>query len=263
MLFQVAALFARAYLETRLNAGGESKPFAHDLSYLVVPPILIILMFPILRRHGPYLLTLLRRQDLTIRLVIWSVILGVTLRLTYWAGLIALVYFGVLHNGDPAAVIGPVISFACPEPGVLALSFLVVSFLTPIVEEILNRGLILRTLIQRGKLFAVMLSSALFAVMHHPQAFFVAFLIGLFLAVQVINFKTLWAALFSHATFNAVSVLDWQCISAQWNPIATAPSMMGNGLIATAFTIVGISFSIYLVTKSNIGTRERPDIRLS
>ena len=86
MLFQVAALFARAYLETRLNAGGETKPFAHDLSYLVVPPILIILMFPILRRHGPYLLTLLRRQDLTIRLVIWSVILGVTLRLTVQQG---------------------------------------------------------------------------------------------------------------------------------------------------------------------------------
>ena len=142
-------------------------------------------MYSILRQHGVFLLTLLRRQDLTIRLVVWSVILGITLRLTYWGGLVSLVSFGVLHNDDPAAVVGPVISFGCPEPGVLALSFLVVSVLTPIVEEVLNRGLILQTLLHHRKLFAVVLSSALFAIMHHPQAILVAFLVGLFLAVQV------------------------------------------------------------------------------
>ena len=94
MLFQVAALFARAYLETRLIAGGELTPIAKDLSYLVVPPILIILMYPILRQHGPFLLSLLRRQDLTFRLITISVLLGFTLRMTYWGGLISLVSFG-------------------------------------------------------------------------------------------------------------------------------------------------------------------------
>ena len=261
MLFQVAALLARAYLQTRLIAGGEPKPNAHDLSYLIVPPILMILMLPILRQHGAFLLTLLRRQDLTMRLVVWSVILGITLRLTYWGGLVSLVSFGVLHNSDPAAVVGPVISFACPEPGGLALSLLVVSFLTPIVEEVLNRGLILHTLLHHPKLYAVVLSSTLFAIMHHPQAIFVAFLIGLFLAVQVINCKTLWAALVTHATYNAVSVLDWECISTQWNPIATTSSMIATGLIATVLAIVGITFSIYLVTSTDIGALTRPDVR--
>ena len=261
MLFQVAALFARAYLETRLIAGGEPKPFAHDLSYLIVPPILMILMLPILRQHGAFLLTLLRRQDLTMRLVVWSVILGITLRLTYWGGLVSLVSFGVLHNSDPAAVVGPVISFACPEPGVLALSFLVVSFLTPIVEEVLNRGLILQTLLHHRKLYAVVLSSTLFAIVHHPQAIFVSFLIGLFLAGQVIKSKTLWAGLVTHATYNAVSVLDWECISTQWNPIATTPSMMATGLIAAALAVVGIRISIYLITNTDIGALTRPDVR--
>ena len=44
MIFQVAALFARAFLAIRLIESGEPNPFAQDLSYLLGPPILIILM---------------------------------------------------------------------------------------------------------------------------------------------------------------------------------------------------------------------------
>ena len=247
MIFQVAALFVRAFLEIRLIDGGEPPPFAHDLSYLVVPPILIILMYPILRRHGSYLRALLRRQDLTIRLIAVSVLLGFTLRMSFWGGLISFVSFGVLRNTDPNAVVGPVISFGCPDPGILALSFVVVSLLIPVTEEIIHRGLILQSLLHRGKILAIVLSSALFAIAHDPQAITVAFLGGLFLGVQMINSRALWGPLITHATYNALAVLDWECMSTQWNPVDTTSAMVGTGLVATALAAVAISFSIFLV----------------
>ena len=251
VIFQMAAFFTRAFLESRLIASGEPEPFAQDLSYLVVPPILTILMYPILRQHGRYLRSLLRRQDLTIRLIVLSVLLGITLKMIYWGGLISLISFGVIRNSDLNAVAGPAISFGCPEPSVLALSFLVVSLLIPLIEEIINRGLILQSLLHRGKILAVVLSSALFAIMHDPQAIVLSFLVGLFLAVQMINYRTLWASLITHATYNAVAVLDWECISAQWNPIETTPAMIGTGLMATALAVVGASFGIFLVLRKD------------
>ncbi len=246
MIFQVAALFTRAFLETRLMDSGEAQAFAQDLSYLVVPPILLILMYPVLRQCGSFLLSLLRRQDLTFRLIILSVLLGFTLRMSFWSGLVALTSIGILQNPDPNAVIGPAISFDCPDPGVLALSFLATSLLIPVTEEIINRGLILHSLFHKGRFLAVVLSSALFAAVHDPQALLLAFIIGLFLSVQMINRKTLWAPLITHATYNAAAVLDWECINVQWNPVETMPAMMSTGLIATALTIVGISFCVFL-----------------
>ena len=117
LVIEFAVLVARAFLETRLIDSG--LPNARDLSYLVVPPILIVLLYPILQQHGQFILSLLRRQDLTIRLVVLSVCLGIALRIAYWGGLISFVSFGVLRNSDSDAVIGPVITFGCPEPIVL------------------------------------------------------------------------------------------------------------------------------------------------
>ena len=261
VIFQIAALFTRTFLESRLIASGEPKPFAQDLSYLVVPPILIVLMYPILRQHGPYLRSLLRRQDLALRLVVLSVLLGITLRMTYWGGLISLISFGVIRNSYLNAVVGSAISFGCPEPGILALSLLVVSLLVPLIEETINRGLILQSLMRRGRFFAVVWSSVLFAIMHDPQAIVVSFLAGLFLAVQMIHYKTLWAPLVTHATYNAVVVLDWECISVHWNPIETTPAMIGTGLIAMALAAVGISLSLYLARKKGIAAPEHCDAR--
>jgi len=254
LIIEVAALFVRAFFETRLIDLGEAKPFAHNLSYLVVPPMLIVLMYPILRQHGQFLLSLLRRQDLTLRLFVLSFLLGITLRMTYWGGLISLISFGVLRNSDPDAVVGPTFSFGCPDPNVLALSFLVVSFLIPVIEEVVNRGLILQSLLHRRKVLAVVLSSVLFAIMHAPQAMILAFFVGLFLAVQMIKCKTLWAPLITHATYNAVALLDWECVGMHWNPAGATHSMIPAGLVASALVAVGLIFSMYLVV-----TNERRD----
>ena len=219
MIFQLAALFIRAWLEVHLIDNGTSPSVAGDLSYLVVPPLLLVLMYPILRRHGTWLFSLLRRDDLTIRLITVSVLLGIALRATYWGGLVSLVSSGVLRNDDPNAVVGPIFSFACPGTGVLALSFLVGALLIPIVEETLNRGLLLKMLETRGRVFAVVVSSAIFALAHDPQAIVTAFLGGLFLGMQLLISRTLWAPLISHSAYNSVAILDWECLDVQWNPV--------------------------------------------
>lgn len=263
MLFQVAALFARAFVETNLIDNGESASYAKDFSYLVVPPILLVLLFPVLRQHRHFLISLIRRHDLTLRLVLCSILLGVALRASYWGGLVSLISFGVLSNSDPQAVVGPVLRFGCPDSAVLTVSFLVMSLLIPATEEAINRGLIIHTLIARGRIPALVLSSALFAIVHDPQAILVAFLGGLFLGMQVIKHRTLWAPLFTHAAYNAVAVIDSECISAQWNPVEMTDSIVGTGLIASALAVVGLALSILLVMQKETGAHERPDVSRS
>ena len=259
VIIEVAALLARAFLELRLIDGGESKSIAEDLSYLLVPPIMIVLLFPILRQQGPFLLSLLRRRDLTISLILLSVTLGIALRVTHWGGLIALTSFGVLRSSNPDSVVGPEFSFSCPEPAVLALSFFVLAFLTPIIEEVTNRGLILPTLLHRGRKLAIIVSSLLFAVVHDPQAIPLAFIVGLFLGLRMINMRTLWASIITHATYNAMTVVDWDCLHGIWNPVETTPAMIGTGMIALALALVSFSLCIVLVSQKSIGMREHPD----
>lgn len=246
MVFQVAALMIRAFVETRLVDGGEPRDLAKDLSYLVVPATLVALMYPVLSEFRPFLRSLLRRRDLTIRLFAFSMLLGFTLRTSFWGGLISLTSFGILRNPDPAAVIGPTISFGCPEPEVLLLSLFVMSILVPVTEEVINRGLILPSLFRRGKTVAVVASSALFAVAHAPQAILASFVGGIFIGVQMINCKTLWGPLITHAIYNAVATLDSECFNARWNPIAMTPATTGTGLIAMALALISILFAICL-----------------
>jgi len=249
VIFELAALFVRAYFEVRLIDGGESKAFAQDLSYLVVPPILAVLMYPIFRKHRPFLRSLLRPRDLTLRIVVLSVLLGITLRVTYWGGLISLISFGALRNTDPDAVVGPIISFGCPATGVIALGFLVVSLLIPVIEEVINRGLIFHALIHHGTIPAIVVSSLLFALVHDPQAIALAFAFGAILCVQFLNYKTLWATMITHASYNGMTVFDWKCMSAKWNPQETTPNTIGIGLIAAALALVGTALSIVLVIR--------------
>jgi membrane protease YdiL (CAAX protease family) len=259
VIFEIGALVTRAFLEVRLVDSGEPRPVAQDLSYLVVPPILIALMYPILRKDWSFLGALLCRHDLTIRVIVVSIVLGFSLRMSFWGGLISLVSFGVLTNPDPAAVVGPVISFECPDPPILVLSFLVASLLAPVTEEVINRGLILHSLLHRGRILAITLSSGLFAVMHEPETIIIALLFGFFLGVHVLNYRTLWAPLISHATYNGIGVLDWECVSGKWNPVETSPEIVAVGLVGTALAAVGMILSVVIVMRNGIGARVHSD----
>ncbi len=253
MIFQVAALFARSMLELSLMDDGYSRAIAEDLSYLVVPPILLVLMFPYLKRCKDPLLSLFRRADLTLRLVVFSVLLGLTLRLTYWATLTVLIWLGVVGGNDPAASTGPIFGFGCPELPVLLLSLGVMALMVPLMEEVIHRAFIVHALLPKGFLVSIIVSALLFALMHKPSTYAVSFFAGVFFAIQLLNYRTLWASMITHATFNAAAVLDWDCLILVWNPPASDPAFSAIATISIPVALAGLVFAALLVSKKAAG----------
>jgi membrane protease YdiL (CAAX protease family) len=253
MLFQVCALFTRSALDISLVKRGMDRAVANDVSYLVVPPILAAFMYPYLRRHWNALRSLFQPRALTLRLFVLAVILGLLLRLTYWAVLTILIWAGVIRNDDPDAVTGPLLGFECPPLSVLALSVVTMSLLVPVVEETINRGFLLHALLQKGLFTSVVLSALLFTVAHKPGTYVVAFSIGIFLAVQAINARTLWAPLVTHSTYNLAAVIDWDCFQLIWNPPIADPLLLATTKVAAPIAGACVILCCWLVSKKAIG----------
>lgn len=218
LIATIAALVARSWLQLRLLAGDMAPQLAADLSYLAVPPTMAILLFPLWRSERSYLRAQFRMIDLDLRLVLSAILVGVLLRLMWWGQLVFGISFGFYTSPDPDAVVGPVFSFQCPNPELIALSFLVMSMLTPVVEEVVHRAYLLGALRKRGMLQAVAVSALVFAILHNLTSMPFAFLAGLIFGVQYWNLKSLWPSLISHGTWNTLILLDWRCLSGNWNP---------------------------------------------
>lgn len=97
----------------------------------------------------------------------------------------------------------------------IALVVLVVS-LGPIVEELLFRGVLLSTLLQRWRVVpSVMLTSALFALVHlsglqfHWYAIPQLFLLAVLLAWLRLRSGSIWPAVVAHGTSNLLAVAAW------------------------------------------------------
>jgi membrane protease YdiL (CAAX protease family) len=255
MIFQICALFARSALELSLVSKGSDRPVASDLSYLIVPPILMALLYPYLRQHKHALASLFQPSRLTLRLGCLSLLLGLLMRVTYWAILTVLMWLGFIKNDDPGAIVGPVLGFDCPPLLVLSLSFLVMAFLVPVVEEVINRGFLLHALLPKGAVMSVGLSACLFAVVHRTDTYLVALVAGLFLGVQLLNSGTLWAPLLAHAAYNASAIFHWDCFQIIWNPPAGDPALAAVTRIAAPTAVLGTLICCFLVSKKAIGAR--------
>ncbi len=257
LVYETAALIARSFLEVHLRDSGYQPDLAGDLSYLVVPPILMLLMYPVMSDYGHRVLALYRRSALSLRLIAIGIALGITLRCAFWGGLIAMTSFGLSVSADGLPAIAPHFSWQCPPPWQMALGILVSVLLIPPIEEVINRGFFLNRLLHRGKLFAVLASSILFAIYHNPQTISLAFAIGLFFAVATLNSGTLWIATLAHATYNLASQLDWRCLNGRWNPLDTTPLVASAGAMATALLVVSLLLSCLLIAKRTIGPSAR------
>lgn len=255
LAFETAALIARSYLEVRLRERGYDLNYAGDLSYLVIPPVLLLLGIPVLKDHGHLVTDLFRVQGLSLRPIVIGVLLGITLRCAFWGGLIAMTSFGIKISSEELPATGPDFSWECPPPWPMALGIFVCVLLIPPIEEIINRGFFLHRLLHRGKSVAVLLSSVLFAVYHNPQTIYLAFAVGLFFAVATLNSGALWIATIAHATYNITSQLDWRCLNGRWNPAEVTPVMISGGTMATALLVVSLLLAGLLVSKRIIGTQ--------
>ena len=258
MLFMVAAFFARSWLRIYLTRSGYASALALDLSFFVVLPITGVLMWPIMREHVAAMRHWFRPPASWCRLIAYSVLLGVILRITVRAGLAAGVAFGWFHSSDFPTVATAQFWFSCPPPQVLVLATLVRAVLTPLLEEFIHRGFIFHALLSRGKVLAIILSAVLFGVMHNPQAIFVAFLIGLLLAVMTLNLRTLWGPIIVHATYNLAAIFDWDCLHAAWNPAETTPRIAAIGFVASLTMLTCIALLVWLVRAGKAGTQIPP-----
>ncbi|MGI9263905.1 MAG: hypothetical protein ACR2QU_03180, partial [Gammaproteobacteria bacterium] len=142
ILALTAALFARAYLQIILRAEGYEKLYAADLSYLVVPPVLALLLLPVLKQKRYEIRRQFAIERISSRLVLGAVALGALLRLAWWTQLVAGISFGVYRNTNSSAIAGPAFELQCPPPLVFATGIMVMAFLVPIIEEVIHRGLI-------------------------------------------------------------------------------------------------------------------------
>ncbi len=254
----VFVLFVRSYLLLELRKHGYDTAYAKDLSYLVVPPLLVLMLFPVLGQHKEFISWLLRRHRLTLRLVVSAIALGVLMRVVWWSQLIARVSFGLTTNHNPDALVGPVFHFACPPPQVIGLGFLVMALLVPVMEEVVHRGLIQSALAHKGRVVAVLLSALVFAVFHTPSSYVFVFVMGIVLGVQFWNTQTLWPSVITHATYNGLIQIDWRCLHASWNPRQDELPLLWPGTVALCLLIISLIAAVSLLSTSDAGVHDTP-----
>jgi len=249
LVILAAALIAREFVRAQLINAGYAAPYAKDLSYLVVPAILAVLLWPILCRHGSHFRYIFRSDALTLNILVSGILIGLLSRIAWWSCLVAGISFGLVGDANSGAAIGPTFRFDCPAPAVVILGIVVTAGLTPFVEETIHRGLLISGLLRHGKLFAILVATLIFMFAHTTSAYAPAFLFGLILALQYVSTGAVWFSLATHASYNALIQLDWRCLNGQWNPAAEQLPLTGIGVAATATLLLSIGL-IYRVLKA-------------
>jgi membrane protease YdiL (CAAX protease family) len=151
--------------------------------------------------------------------------------------------------------VGPIFWWTCPQTPVIGLSILVMVLLTPLIEEVINRGLFLQALVQRGRAQAIVVSAILFTALHRVDSMPVAFAFGVVAALQMLHYRTLWGCLIAHATFNLVAILDWDCLHGQWTPADTSLKL---GVGASLLAALLLATALLLARHGSAGARGAP-----
>ena len=243
LLFGALALFCHAILRIRLQNAGFSTEHAYNLSYLVVPPIALAPLPIVLRGQSKVFKGLLDPRNISLRLVLGAIALGILLRVIFWAKLAVYGSFGVGLDSASVEPIAPTFAFDCPPLYVLGLGILVMAILVPVTEEIIHRGIVQSGFVQRGPIVAIGVSALLFAVFHQPSSYVFVFLIGIALGIQFWRTRTLWATFITHGTYNGLTQLDWICLNTRWQPAPGDLPILHVGAIALTIgfiTCIGI-----------------------
>ena len=256
IIMLVCAYVARAALEIEFAKRGFETSYAADLSVLVVPLILGVLMFPILRSNWQALMQLLSPRGISLRMVIIAFAIGLLARIISWSELVFAGSTGLVSNSDPAAIVGPVFSWNCPPLQVFLLGLVVWIVITPVIEEVVHRGLIQSSLMPRGRWIAILVSALIFAAFHPPDSIPFVFLFGIVFAVQFANSQTLWTTIISHATYDGLIQFDWRCLRGTWNPSIEDTPMIGTAAISAATLLLSAAAIVWLLKKT--GARSSP-----
>lgn len=129
-------------------------------------------------------------------------------------------------------------------PVSLALNLFTMAVLPALLEEMIYRGYILRTLRPYGNLFAIIVSSLLFSLMHgNLRQIPFAFIVGLVLGFLYVSTNNIWLPIAVHFTNNAISVLM------EYFSFSLSEEYVGvfYGLIIYGLVVVGIVSSLILL----------------
>ena len=248
LLILIAALLARSWLRSTLLQHGFTQYLAADLSYLIVPPLLALLLTPIIRSRPGLLRALFRVDGLSPRLVLTAIMIGLLLRVAWWSQLFAGVALGLYGDNTAAPTLPPTFTFECPAASALLLGLVVTMLLVPIVEEFVNRGLLQSSLSHLGPLLAIPAAACIFALTHRSASWTFVFGAGLILGVLFWKTQTLWLSLATHASFNGLALFDWRCLQGQWNLPATSLPLWNvaiPGLVTLAIAIISIALLLH------------------
>jgi membrane protease YdiL (CAAX protease family) len=125
--------------------------------------------------------------------------------------------------------------------------------LTPLIEEVISRGLILRSLLHHGRTFAVVVSAVLFALLHVYDSVPFAFVFGVIAAIQMQSAQTLWGPVIAHATYNLTVIFDQHCLNSSWVAGATSAAFTTGAILLTILTVFTAA---WLARQNSAGARK-------
>jgi len=253
-----AALIGRAWLQLELLADGLPKDYAADLSYLVVPPILLILLASVVNKDRIFLARQFHYSGISLSVVIEAMLVGVLLRIAAWAKLIAGVSFGFYQSNDPFAIVGPQFAFHCASPHAIFLGFVVMAVMIPIIEEVTHRAYIQSALHHLGPFVAILIAAFTFTIFHPLASWSFAFIAGLAFGLQYWKSGSLWPSIISHATVNGLIQIDWRCLRAHWNPPASDLPMWDAGIASVLVLVLSILSVVHLLRRKKTGAQHAP-----
>jgi len=253
ILALTAALFARSYLQIFLRESVYDKPYAADLSYVVVPPILALLLFPVLKQNSLEIRRQFAVAKLNGQLILSAFALGVLLRLSWWSQLAAGVSLGIYRADDPNFIVGPAFIFQCPPVHVLATGIVVMAILVPIIEEVVHRGLVQSALHRFGPWIAITGSSIVFTVFHPPGSWGFVILAGVVFGTQYWITRSLWSSLITHVTINLMIQFDWRCMKGHWTPPANDLPLVVPGTVALLLLVVFVASVVAILRHMHRG----------
>jgi len=247
LLALILALFARAALELELRQHGYADAVAKDIAFLLVPPVLVILLWPVWRAHGSFIVGLFDRADLTIQVFLVALAIGTLARIAWWSQLIAGISFGLYANSRTGAIVGPTFDLACPPAIYLALGFAVMALAVPLIEEVIHRGIVQTAFIPHGAVIAIAASAVIFMLYHRPGSYPLVLAMGIVTGIQFHLSGVLWPSLITHMTYNGLLQLDWRCLKGSWNPPPESLPLLATGSAAILVLFASVASIAWLL----------------
>ena len=249
-LIAIALIYVLRFLLVN-NLAGFSSEFGKDMANSVISQIGMVLILPLALMYifkNDLVATVRLNKDIDALQVLLIAVMCISAFIpAQYLNSIA-VMFMTSFAGPPQEISGVA---GAQNLAQLLSEIVIIGFLPAICEEIFYRGYVLRGLERKGRIYALIISSLLFAVMHaNFQQMVYAFLLGILLGVVVLQTDSLLSSIVMHATFNILSViLSFEPINQYY--VSYNQEIVS---IALTFAVPLVAGSIILFTKY---TRQR------